>query len=208
MPDWSRRRALHAAVSTAVAALAGCSGEASVSSSPTPAPDDARRVTDYELKQVRNADGVALFGRSDADEPTPTESTPGGVGAPSASTHLTGPEELSAFAFADVPQATALARFVRATDFETRSVYLYQRSIPACYDLRLVGVRRRSDSVTANFCRDLKPADVACERGDRDTVGVAVRLPFAGDGFSGHGTGLRGSCGGPGRAVGEGGGGS
>jgi hypothetical protein len=206
MPDWSRRRALHAAVSTAVVALTGCSGEASVSNSGTPRAG-SERVTEYETEQVRNADGAALVRRADATETetenrATTEAWNRGVSA-----HLTDADELSEYTFDDAPEATALARFARATDFETRSVYLLVRSIPACYDLRLVDVRRQSDSVTADFCRDLKPADVACERDDRDAVGVAIRLPFSGEG-SGYGVSMSSSCGAPGRAVGEGGGGS
>ena len=55
-------------------------------------------------------------------------------------------------------------------------------------------VAREEDGVEADFCRELRPADAACGAEDRVAVGVAIRLPFAGDEFSSLGSGWSSDC--------------
>lgn len=193
MPDWSRRRALRVAASAAVAALAGCEARTSGSTA-TPAVEPKDVVTDYEVRRVRNPAGDPIVRPAD-----PEEREEGGEESQSRQTevmnHLTDASDLDAWTFAGTDDASALRAFVGATDFESRSVLLYQRKVPACYEIRLVSVTRESDSVHADFCRARKPADVACDRNDEDVTAIAVRLPFAGDSFHGIGYGMSSSCG-------------
>lgn len=187
MSDWSRRRALQVVASTAVAALAGCNARTSDSDS-LPSVGSENVVTDYEVRRARNAAGDPVFGPADAEEETGTPRRVGAMG------HLTDASDLDEWAFAGTDEASALRSFVVATDFETRSVLLYQREVPACHDVRLVSVTRESDSVHADLCRTRKPADVACDRDDVDVTAIAIRLPFAGDSFDGYGSGTSTSC--------------
>lgn len=190
MPDWSRRRALRVATSTAIAAVAGCGGRTS-GSTPTRTVESKDAVADYETRRARNSAGDPIVRPADPErsEGGSAESRRDGV-----MSYLTDSSDLDAWTFAGTDGASALRSLVEATDFESHSVLLYQRTVPACYELRLVSVTRGSDSVHADFCRARKPADVACDRNDEDVTAIAVRLPFAGDSFTGHGYGLSGSC--------------
>ena len=184
MSPWSRRRALHVAASTAVAALAGCNARTSgTNSHPTDAAEDP--VSGYEVKHVRSANGTRLLRPTDPEVEDPR---------PAVVEHLTDSSDLDAVSFAETDGAPALQSFVAGTDFETHSVLLYQWEVPACSEIRLVSVTRTSDSVHADFCRARKPADVACDRDDRDLTAIAIRLPFAGDSFSGVGSRMSSSC--------------
>lgn len=190
MPDWSRRRALRVAASTAVAALAGCDARTN-GSTPTRTVESKDVVTDYETRRARSPAGDPIVRPAD-----PEETEEGGEGSRRVEVmnHLTDSSDLDAWTFARTDGASALRAFVEATDFESRSVLLFQGTVPACYDVRLVSVTREPDSVHADFCRARKPADVACDRNEEDVTAIAVRLPFTGDSFSGLGYGMGSSC--------------
>lgn len=185
MPDPSRRDALRSIAAAGTLALAGCSGEASHSDE-IPR-DSGETVPDPEVLFVRDADGGVLFSSGDPSGRTTTPE-PGGV------EHVTDADERDALAFRDTPPATELEAFVGATDLESESVYLLEQPVGECYELALTGVTREPDSVSADFCRELRPADVECAADAEDTVGVAIRLPFAGDDFNGLGTGMSSEC--------------
>jgi hypothetical protein len=191
MPDWSRRHALQAAASVGTLALAGCNGGTDRSRS---LPPDRDRVTEYETAFARNEDGEPVFVTGEtgtAEEGGPDEERRQRVGAVE---HVTDDADLDDLRFRDVPGAADLESFLRATDLESRSVYLLQRPIGECYAVRLVGVFREDDGVEADFCRMLRPADVSCAADAEDVYAVAIRLPFPGDDFSGLGTGMSGDC--------------
>jgi len=196
MPDWSRRRALHATASAAALALAGCSGESSSASSNHP--PNGELVTDYEVQKARNADGAVLFRETDVATPSDTPDEPAERRRRRQRhqyAHVTEQADFEDLAFAtDLPEAAALEEFATATDLETRSVFLLQRGVSACSTLELVDVREEPDSVHVNTCSDLRPADVECETDDRDTVAFAIRLPFPGDDFNGLGVGGSSDC--------------
>jgi len=196
MPDWSRRRALHATASAAALALAGCSGESSSASSSHPS--NGELVTDYELQTARNADGAVLFRETDVATPSDTPDEPTEQRRRRQRhqyAHVTEQADFEDLAFAtDLPEAATLEEFATATDLETRSVFLLQRGVSACSTLELVDVRKEPDSVHVNTCSDLRPADVECEADERDTVAFAIRLPFPGDDFNGLGVGGSSDC--------------
>jgi hypothetical protein len=95
---------------------------------------------------------------------------------------------------ADVPGADRVASFFAETDFDGDSIYLYQGAIPACYTRHLQGMYRDDDGVDADFCRELRPADVACGADEWVMSVFAIRLPFPGDSFSSVGGGGSSSC--------------
>lgn len=106
--------------------------------------------------------------------------------------HLTDEADLEGLRFRD--GAADLEAFVAATDLDSRSVLLLQAPVEECYVVRLVGVFREGNGVDAEFCRELRPADVECDAGARDVFAVAIRLPFAGEEFGGLGMGVGGDC--------------
>ncbi|MFB6196314.1 MAG: hypothetical protein ABEI80_09090 [Haloplanus sp.] len=187
MPDWSRRDALRAVATTGTLLAAGCSTS---DTGPIDAPPPRRRVTDFESVLARNARGNPLV------VPAPVDGDEAGERRQDHSLmeHLTATADVEEFRFRADAGAADLASFVNATDFASQSVYLLQRSIGECYRTRLVGVYREGDGVDAEFCRDLRPADVDCDTDTEDTVAVAIRLPFAGDDFNSIGSGWSGDC--------------
>ncbi|MFC6939514.1 hypothetical protein ACFQE8_05975 [Salinirubellus sp. GCM10025818] len=189
MPDWSRRRALQAATAAAALALAGCSGEESSSNEIPRARGDPVSPSEFEVTFVRDTDGEPLFavGEDGVDEDGVDE---GGRGIE----YLTDEADREELTFRSTEPAAELRAFVDEADLESRSVYLLQRPIGECYEARLVGVYRETDGVDADFCQALRSANVECSAEDRDTVGVAIRLPFSGDSFSGYGAGWSGDC--------------
>ncbi|MFB6093063.1 MAG: hypothetical protein ABEK02_08645 [Haloquadratum sp.] len=180
MSDWSRRRFLTATALPIVGASAGCSASPGPTESKPDASFPKRQVTDYEMAKVRNGKGVPLVEGGSA------------TGRSETYDHIT--DRANVPSFTQVSEAQKLVRFVGATDFATESVLLLVRSIPECYDLRLVSVSKESDGVGSQYCREMRPADVGCERDAEDTVGVAIRLPFAGDSFNSLGMGYSSSC--------------
>ena len=108
--------------------------------------------------------------------------------------HLTSDDDRDDVTFQSTEPATELRSFVDATDLDSESVFLLETSIGACYEARLLGVYRETDGVDTEFCRALKPADVDCSVDDRDRVGVAIRLPFPGDGFTSIGSSWGSDC--------------
>lgn len=195
MPDWSRRRALRAVATTGALALAGCSSGSGSSGSLPPERGDPVPPADLEVRFVRDTGGEPLFdveGRSDGG------ATPEGGGIEGRRTraeYLRDAESRDRVTFRSTPAAEELRAFVEATDLESGSIYLLERPVSACYEARLVGVYREDDGVSADLCQSFRPADIACSAGGVDTVGIGVRLPFPGDGLSGHGWRWRGDCG-------------
>ena len=201
MPDWSRRRALQAVATTGALALAGCSGETSRSDSVPRDRGDPVPPDEFEVRFVRDTDGGPLFtvGDDDRDREEGTPAVEQGM------EYLTADGDREELAFRSTEPATALRRFVEGVDLGSRSVYLLPRRLGECYEARLVGVYREDDGVSADLCQSFRPADIACTVDGIDTVGVGVRLPFPGDGVSGHDWSWRGDCGGLGTVAGEGG---
>jgi hypothetical protein len=195
MPDWSRRRALRTVATAGVFALAGCSGEPGSSGPVQRDRGDPVPPTDLEVLFVRDPGGEPLFDvESGSDDGTTPEG--GGIeGRRTRSEYLRDPGSRDRITFRSTPAAEELRAFVDATEFGSDSVYLLERPVSACYEARLVGVYREDDGVAADLCQSFRPADIACSVDGIDTVGVGIRLPFPGDGLSGHDWSWRGDCG-------------
>lgn len=181
MPDWSRRRALQLATAAGSLALAGCSGESSRSNRIPP--DRGEPVSDFEVTFVRDSSGGRLFEAEDESG-----------GEPGGFEYLTDGDELDDLTFPSSSAAAELRSFVVETDFDAESVYLVERPIGECYRANLVGVYRETDGVDADFCRELRPADVECSADGTDAIGVAIRLPFPGDEFNSYSSGWSSQC--------------
>jgi hypothetical protein len=188
MSDWSRRDALQAVTSAAVLAIAGCSG--STSSTDEVPRQRGEPVSDVEVTFARDRKGRSLFELEDHEE-----DRIGGLH------FMTGEDDRDRVTFRSGGPAEKLQSFVKATDLEAESVYLLERTVGACYEVRLTGVYRESDGVEADFCRALRPADVPCASDDEDVVGVAIRLPFDGEDFNSFGSRWGSDCDRPGTTI-------
>lgn len=192
MPGWSRRQTLASLAGAATLALGGCRGDAGHSTSTG---GGGRRSEDYEYEQVRDEDGAALFSAgTDGATARPPDADPGGTA------YLTSEADLADRSFASTPEARTLREFAAETDFASESMFLVARTTPACEEFRFRGVRV-DDSPSVAFCRTSRPADAECTAGVTHTVGVAVRLGFPGEEFSGYGSRVSGSCSRPRRPV-------
>jgi len=185
------RRGFLAGVVGVATALAGCSASESHRSPP----ESGTVVTDY----------VATTMRSAGDRPpivAPREDTGGGStdgsSTPEPITLHTVESESDAEAveFADDATNVAAARRLLAeTAYDSESVFVFQTRVGECYRLRLNYVTRDDDGdPNLQFCRVIRDAHTACERGAFDRAATLVRLPFPGDEYSGLSAGSGGSC--------------
>jgi len=187
MPDWSRRRALHALGTATAVSLAGCIGDSdSDGFEEPPGRRRGERVTDYDLGTVRAAGADPLFW--EGERATDDEPRPGGY------TYVASEDDLAAVSFADGDAAAELAAFVRATDFGSESVLVLARPVRECYDLHVRGVWREDGGFETSFCSRLRAADAACSRDAEQTVGVAFRFPFVEDDVTSMGSRWSSSC--------------
>lgn len=180
MPDWSRRRALHALATSTTAVLAGCSGERSHSRQSVRG-RGRTPITDYTALKVRDPDGDPIFWSGEEPD-DPQQARRGRV-------YVTSSEEISELTFApESEDAATLNAFVTSTDYEQRSVSLHSTVIPECNTLRLQSVAREPDGYHTSFCSEPRPADVECDADRKDTVAIAIRLPFPGDDLGSSGS--------------------
>lgn len=181
MPDWSRRRALHALATSATVTLAGCSSESGFSAEPEPGWSPRSQVTDFTTRTVRDPEGDPLLWWGEGPE-DPNQARRGRI-------YVTSTEDLSELTFAPESEAAEeLNAFVTQTDFETNSVSLHSRIIPECDTVRVLSVGREPDGYHTSFCSEPRPATTECEAGAEDTVVVAIRLPFPGENISSSGS--------------------
>ncbi|MFB6069385.1 MAG: hypothetical protein ABEJ76_00040 [Halanaeroarchaeum sp.] len=180
MPSITRRETLAAAAS-GLAMLAGCAGSETESRR---VPPPRGTPIDYAVESVRLAENVALFARREATvEPgrDRVERQASGI--------VSSESELAEYEFAAGTAARRLHDFAAETDFDRQAVFLHAIGIGACYDVRLRGVREDGDGDPRfDFCRSIRPADVACEADAERTVGFAVRFETPGGTVSGLGT--------------------
>lgn len=195
MPALSRRRTLHLAGGVLLSALAGCNGSDSASSSVPRSDRDS--IDDVTVLKIRHTAATPMVYENRGDETTTTRSSESARRRGNVMMHVTDPpgEGRGEPVFpADVDGADRLRTFFEETDFETESIYLLQSTVPACSERHLQGVYSDGNGVDAEFCRTLRPADVACEADAWAMTVFAIRLPFPGDGFNSVGGGSSSSC--------------
>lgn len=171
----SRRELLATLGSGAAAALAGCGGDSASSTRSVGGGERPENLeTDPEHASFRVPDGergvrVETTGNG-GDGDVPAATFPGRRIVASA-------KAAKQLVFADADGAAAAKTFLEGTDFESETVFLTQVGIGECYDVELCSVSWRSDHITTNFARLLRPADVACDA-DADTLVVMlIRIP-------------------------------
>jgi len=191
MPSWSRRRVLSAAA-CGLAALAGCqTGEESAG---PPEEPDRNTIEPAAVRRVRDTDGRVIFAQGDAV----TDSEEEEDRRRRASHYVASRGAFEEFTWSDTDAGRRLRALADETDFDEQSVYLLSTTVDACHEVRLKSVTRDDDDDPgADFCHGMRPADVACETDDIDTVGFAIRLPYTVSQSTGHSTGMRSGCGHP-----------
>ncbi|WP_042662046.1 hypothetical protein [Haloferax sp. ATB1] len=186
----TRRQVLHAGGASLVAALAGCSGEASSSSSDVPSgPSPDELVTDYDQLQLRNHAESAIFRNAARDDEDAESSYFGDF-------LVSTDEELADVEFAAEPDGVDEARaFIDQTDFDEQTLVITQHRTDACHRVKLLYVTHPPDSVVhLDFCRSLRAASVECSVDDRHVVASLVRLPYSSEGESSWGRGGGSHC--------------
>ena len=189
-PETARRSFLTGVVGVATA-LAGCSA----SESHRVPPESGTTVTDY----------VAATARAPGERPpvvTPRAddgggSTDGASTAEPITLHTVESEsDAEAFEFAeDATNVAAARRLLAETTYGSESVLVFQTRVGECYRLRLNYVTRDDDGdPNLQFCRVIRDANTACERGASDHAAAFVRLPFPADEYDGLSAGSGGSC--------------
>lgn len=180
----SRRTLLATVAGLGSAALAGCSelSNRPLSSLPDPPPAP---VDDISGTKVRSDTVVTLFGDVDL----------GGENQRSEAEVLTEESDVSELDFhTQHPAAVELEAFTAGTNFDSRSVYLFQARVRACNEFHLTAVTYADGDLDVEFCEGRRPADVACNLDGEGTVGFAIRLPFADIDVSTLGLGMKTGC--------------
>ena len=200
MVSWTRRQTLRAITAGVAVAVAGCREENRFAEE-TPDVERLRPVDEYETKQVRDTGVRPIFW---TEEQTPqTDSGEQSQQTPyrkaevisNAHTYLTTTEEFASVTFAPGNNTSnRLQAFIEATNFAERSVALLMATVAQCREFRLYDVARGPDSYELSFCRPFRSPETPCETEAYDTVAMAVRLPFSGDGISGRGTSWHDEC--------------
>ncbi|POG56073.1 hypothetical protein [Haloferax marisrubri] len=186
----TRRQVLRAGGASLVAALAGCSGEGSSSSSDVPSgPSPDTLVTDYDVLTVRNEANTAIFRDAARDDEDAESSYPDDF-------LVTTDEERADVAVAAEPDGIDEARaFVDETNFDEQTLVITQHRPNACHRVKLLYVTHPPDSVVhLDFCYPLRDASVECSVDDRHVVASLVRLPYSSQDESGWGHGSGSSC--------------
>lgn len=169
MPPELSRRALLASVGTlGMASLAGCGGFSRRSLESLPAPP-SKPLQDLQVHKIRIEEPVRLFGtvEEDAEGPNPNYEF---VDSAAELDSLDWNEQVAA--------AADLREFLAETDFEARTAMAFQTTVSACREYHLVQIRYSDGDIDSEFCRGLRPADVACSEGTEHTVGFGIRLPL------------------------------
>lgn len=198
----TRRSLLSGIAVGMVGALAGCAGESSstaereVGGPYAGLPPDATR--EFEVRSLRAPISEPFVHVRD-ETPDQTEATDqGDTKAP----RLRGrflihdAEQANALRFeVDHEDAQSVRSFVEATDFETASVVLYQRSIEECYERHVEYVTVEPDRYFVQFCRRLRDATTRCAADQTVMDAQLIRIPRAYDEPpTSHGSGERSGC--------------
>lgn len=166
-PELSRRTLLASVGSLGTASLAGCDGLSRRSLESLPAPP-SESLDDVEVHKVRTVESSWMFHtNSEGEQRRPSHE------------FLDSREELEGLEWnGALDAATDLRTFLSETDFTTRSAMAFQEPIDACRVYHLLQVRYTEGDLDTEFCRGLRPADVACSEGVEHTVGFGIRLPI------------------------------
>ncbi|MFC3959872.1 hypothetical protein [Halovivax cerinus] len=178
--DWTRRGVLAAGGACVAGALAGCSRTEFRESS------SHRSTVDLGGTDVSTHEYEVLFARAETDsqfvfpDEDAAEKYSANGGADSAYARLNSTFFVLDDAAADTLRietaAADLRSFVAATDFESESIVVEQRSIGDCYYRELTGVEARDDDFRFHLCRWLKEPTTRCEADKRVMEAIVIRV--------------------------------
>lgn len=182
------RRQLLAGTSMGLALFAGCSD---TETRPPEVSDQIEKEVEADFVRVRSASEPTLFwrGNQQDSEENPQRQRTGGQ-------YLATDSDLEAVEFASTADGDELGSFVNATNFENESIFLFSTGVSECHEIQLqqTTVEKGTGDPHLDFCRSVRPADVACSKEVTHTVAYAVRFPIDGRGVTGHGTGMSSQC--------------
>lgn len=193
MPSTTRRSLLQACVGVA-AVGAGC-GDSEFDDPPTTTASRGHEPFDAEVERIRHDGGPIVYqtDREGDEESDETRGTPPEDVSPFLVTNADDREALEYRAQADGWKA--ILNFIDGTDLSRNALFVLQEEIGECYIHRLVTARKdEDDSVDLDFCQQLRPATVACERNSRVMEVLVVRLPFALETVRGYSIGVGSDC--------------
>ncbi|WP_323675988.1 hypothetical protein [Halorubellus sp. PRR65] len=172
----SRRALLSAATAaTTSVVLAGCSGTGTSGSSTRSSTESVSRALDdpppYAYLRA-DADLAAVWRPRGDQSKREARKYPG----PQILDSQSRADELE---YADVDGADAVRAFVADTDFDAETVYVDQRTVPACYRLELCGASWTSTDVDLEYSRLGLAYDVPCEADAEVVEARFLRLPDA-----------------------------
>ena len=186
----TRRRVLFGAAGL-LAGLAGCNDDSGGTGTPAErSPTEPGRTPDLgdsgardpERYALRAAEGPLVWFPDRGDGDSGETDSPGGTIPPhDRRTEGVIADEATAgtLEFADVERADGAREFVATTEFDSETLYLHHAPVEACYRLELCSVSWGGERMTLRYAQSLRPADAACEMGDRDSRATFVRLPVA-----------------------------
>lgn len=175
---YSRRGLLATASACLGAALAGCygtdiGGSSSSHQSRTDLSGNYSSTHEYEVRFAR-AESDDPFVFRDEDAAADFEANSGADPHPARldSTFFVLDDDAADDLVVETA-AEALRSFVTATDFESESILILQRSIGDCYYREVTGVEAHDDDFQVHLCRWLKDPTTRCEA-DRDVMEAIV----------------------------------
>ena len=179
----SRRRILATTSGALGAVLAGCADESEGESSSATEFDESDGARygsshEYEVLTVRSSDDEHFVHPSE-DEASAAEDDDDGFPPRYRRTLQLVLDEDEANALwieGDSNDARELREFVDATDFDTQTIVVDQRTIEDCYERRVRGILAESDSLRTRYCRHLKPPEAPCEADKSVMEAVVFRV--------------------------------
>lgn len=191
MPSPTRRALLSSAAAATTAALAGCSGQTSHSSSVGRRPENAD--LDPDSVRVRHAADTPPIWYAETDSPV----DPATASSATFSTRkvIASPTDRDRLDVADVDGADAVRAFAADTDLESETLYLENNTVQACFRHELCHVTWSSTEIDTQYGRYYRDADVACELDVEEQAARLIRIPDTLDpaAIRSHGSGLSGS---------------
>jgi hypothetical protein len=184
----TRRHLLHLAAAT-VAGLAGCSQFTSGSGQSSSSATQTHGATDPPGTVLTDPPMVVL--RSESDRPSiqlssenePTDTPPGDRQA-RRNSHgvIDSATQSQRLSLADGVDQESVSAFMRATNFDTETVFLESVSVEECYRLQLCRIGWQASEIRTDYTRILRPYDEACAVDTTVYESRLVRLPTPLDG--------------------------
>ncbi|MXV64351.1 hypothetical protein GS429_20220 [Natronorubrum sp. JWXQ-INN-674] len=181
----SRRRTLAATSGVLGAVLAGCAGESESESSSTAEFNESdgaayESTHEYEVLSVRSTDDEH-FVHPSKDEASAEDDADDRLSPRYRRTlqFVLDEDEADALWIEDDRtdgDVRDLREFVDATDFDTQTIVIDQRTIDDCYERRVRGVLAESDSLRTRYCQRLKPPETPCEADKTVMEAVVFRI--------------------------------